>query len=408
MSGDAPEPRDATTHPTLCDASERAGLDRPRAGIVVHDLNNMLMTITATVAEALARPDLDGVSRAEFSEIGDAARRGAALTRQLLDGAARAAPALLGPALLGPALLGIDAALREMAPSLRRALGDVSLRLTLEQPEAAVRIDPAHLHRVLTNLALNARNAMPSGGALSVSSDTGTVTQAVSQFGDAVVPGCYVTIVVRDTGTGIPAVVMPRLFEPFFTTRAGSGGTGLGLASVRELVREAGGFLSVDSEVGRGTTMCVHLPRHEAAPGDGTQPVRIDDGSRTVSSRRGTVLLVDDEPSVRMLLAETLGALGLAVIEAADGAEGLRVLESAARVDMLVSDVGLPGGLNGRQLADRARVLRPGLPVLLITGYAEAAVLGEGMLETGMEVVTKPFSMAVLGRRVAAVLGRAE
>jgi two-component system cell cycle sensor histidine kinase/response regulator CckA len=398
MSGDAPEPRDATTHPTLCDASERAGLDRPRAGIVVHDLNNMLMTITATVAEALARPDLDGVSRAEFSEIGDAARRGAALTRQLLDGAARAAPALLGPA-----LLGIDAALREMAPSLRRALGDVSLRLTLEQPEAAVRIDPAHLHRVLTNLALNARNAMPSGGALSVSSDTGTVTQAVSQFGDAVVPGCYVTIVVRDTGTGIPAVVMPRLFEPFFTTRAGSGGTGLGLASVRELVREAGGFLSVDSEVGRGTTMCVHLPRHEAAPGDGTQPVRIDDGSRTVSSRRGTVLLVDDEPVLLRLAERALSRAGWGVL-AADSAT--TALDAARDADpppcMVVSDMTLPDR-DGLALVGEVRALIPALPAILTSGYAGEA-LRVRAAAAGIALLVKPFAMSELLDTVAEAL----
>lgn len=398
MSGDAPEPRDATPHPIQCDVGERAGLDGQRAGIVVHDLNNMLMTITATVAEALARPDLDGVARAEFSEIGDAARRGMALSRHLLDGAPRAAPALLGPA-----LLDIDAALREMAPSLRRALGDAALRLTLEQPEAAVRIDPAHLHRVLTNLALNARNAMPSGGVLSVSSGTVTVAQAVSQFGDAVVPGRYVTIAVRDTGTGIPAAFMPRLFEPFFTTRAESGGTGLGLASVRELVREAGGFLSVDSEVGRGTTMCVHLPRHEGPPDGGTQPVRVDDGPRTASSRLGTVLLVDDEPVLLRLAERALSRAGWRVLAAGSATTALDAARDADPPPcMVVSDMALPDR-DGLALVGEVRALIPALPAILISGYAGEALRARAAA-AGIALLVKPFGMSELLDAIAAAL----
>ncbi len=398
MSGDAPEPRDGTTQPTPCDGGERAGLDGQRAAIVIHDLSNMLMTITATVAEALARPGLDDVSRAEFSEIGDAARRGAALSRQLLDGAPRAAPTLLNPA-----LLGIDAALRGMAPSLRRALGDVSLRLTLEQPDAAVRIDPAHLHRVLTNLALNARNAMPSGGALDVSSGTGTVTQAVSQFGDAVVPGRYVTIAVRDTGTGIPAAVMPRLFEPFFTTRAGAGGTGLGLASVRELVREAGGFLSVDSEVGRGTTMCVHLPRHEWPPDGATRPVRIDDASRTASSRRNTVLLVDDEPVLLRLAERALSRAGWRVLAVSCAGDALTALEDGVQAPrIIVTDLVLPDG-DGLALVELARRRFPGLSAVLTSGYASDLLRGRAAA-AGAVFLAKPYDMAVLLNQVTKLL----
>ncbi len=393
MSGDAPEPREAATHPIPCDAGERAGLDGQRAGIVIHDLNNVLMTITAIVAEALARPGLDGVSRAEFSEIGDAARRGAALSRQLLDAAPRAAPVVLG----------IDAALREMAPSLRRALGDVALRLTLEQPEAAVRIDPAHLHRVLTNLALNARNAMPSGGALDVTSGSGTVTEAVSQFGDAVAPGRYVTIAVRDTGAGIPAAVMPRLFEPFFTTRAGSGGTGLGLASVRALVRAANGFLSVDSEVGRGTTMCVHLPRHEGSAEGGTRPVGADDGPRAVPSRRGTVLLVDDEPVLLRLAERALSRAGWGVLAALSATTAL---DAAREADpppcLVVSDMALPDR-DGLALVGEVRALIPALPAILTSGYAGEALRARAAA-AGIALLVKPFGMSELLDAVAGTL----
>ena len=393
MSADAPGSRDATTPPAACDVGERAGLGGARAGIVIHDLNNMLMTITATVAEALARPGLDDVSRAGFSEIGDAARRGVALSRQLLDGAPRAAPMILN----------IDAALREMAPSLRRALGDIPLRLTLEQPEAAVRIDPAHLHRVLTNLALNARNAMPSGGVLDVSSGTGTVTEAVSQFGDAVMPGRYVTIAVRDTGTGIPAAVMPRLFEPFFTTRAGAGGTGLGLASVRELVREAGGFLSVNSEVGRGTTMCVHLPRHEEPAGGGTQPVRIDDGPRTVSSRRGPVLLVDDEPVLLRLAERALSRAGWGVLAAGSATTALDAARGADPPPcIVVSDMALPDR-DGLALVGEVRALIPALPAILTSGYAGEALRARAEA-AGIALLVKPFGMSELLDAVAEAL----
>lgn len=390
MSGDAPELRDATPRPS--DAGDRAAPNGQRAEIV-HDFNNILMTIMATVAEALARPGLDGVSRAEFSEIGDAARRGAALARPLLDGGRLAAPVLVG----------IDSALRAMAPLLRRALGDATLSLTLEQPEAAVRIDPAHLDRVLMNLALNARNAMPGGGVLDVRSGVRDVTEAVSQFGDAVSPGRYVTIAVRDTGTGIPAALMPRLFEPYFTTRAGAGGTGLGLASVRGLVRQAGGFLGVDSEPGRGTTMWVHLPRHEAPSRGGTQPARIDDAASAPPVRQGTVLLVDDETVLLRLAERALSRAGWGVLAAASASAALDAARDADRAPcVVVSDMALPDR-DGLALVAEMRALFPGMPAILTSGYAGEALRARAAA-AGVALLVKPFGMAELLDAVAGTL----
>ena len=405
MSGGAPKPRDGVTGPAPRGVGEQAGLDGQsaqapapggigqQAGIVVHDLNNVLMTITAVVAEALARPGLDPAARAGFSEIGGAARRGAALARQLLDGASQAAPVVLG----------VDAALRALEAPLRRCLGEVGLSLVLEQPQAAVRIDPAHLDRVLTNLALNARHAMPAGGVLSVRSGVRDVSEAVSQFGDAVTPGRYVTIAVRDTGAGIPAAVMARLFEPFVTTRAGRGGTGLGLAGVRDLVRQAGGFLGVDTEAGRGTTVCVHLPRHGEAAGGGTQASMIDDDPPAAVGPRGTVLLVEDEPVLLRLAERALSRAGWDVLAATSATSALDAARSADRAPCLVvSDMTLPDR-DGLALVGEVRTLFPGLPALLTSGYADEALRRQAAA-VGIALLVKPFATAELLDAIAGAL----
>ena len=397
MRESTPDPLDGTACPTLSGAGASAGPDgQPaqasapggigqRAGVIVHDFNNVLATITAIVAEALARPGLDAVARAEFSEIGGAARRGASLVRQLLDGEPPAAPVILG----------IDAALRALEAPLRRCLGDIPLSLVLEQPGAAVRIDPAHLDRVLTNLALNARHAMPSGGVLSVRSGVRDVSEAVSQFGDSVAPGRYVTIAVRDTGTGIPAAIMARLFEPFLTTRAGRGGTGLGLAGVRDLVRQAGGFLGVDTRAGRGTTMWVHLPCEEGWAGGAARLDGTGDDLPAASSAHGAVLLVEDEPALLRLAERALSRAGWDVLAAACATSALDAARGAGRAPCLVvSDMTLPDR-DGLALVGELRALFPGLPALLTSGYAGEALRVEAEA-AGTALLVKPFTTAEL------------
>jgi CheY-like chemotaxis protein len=211
-------------------------------------------------------------------------------------------------------------------------------------------------------------------------------------------PGQYLSLCVTDTGAGMTPDVIARAFEPFFTTKPIGQGTGLGLSMIYGFVRQSGGQVRIYSEVGEGTTMCLYLPRHYGASEEGEGAPDLSQAPRAEQGQ--TVLVVDDEPTVRMLVAEVLEDLGYTAIEAADGSAGLKMLRSDARIDLLVTDVGLPGGMNGRQMADAARVTRPDLKVLFITGYAENAILGNGRLEPGMQVMTKPFVMEALASRI--------
>ena len=205
-----------------------------------------------------------------------------------------------------------------------------------------------------------------------------------------------------DTGTGMAPDVVAKAFDPFFTTKPVGQGTGLGLSMIYGFVRQSGGQARIRSAPGQGTSVCLYLPRHRGPAEDpGTAPASPD----TARAEAGeTVLVVDDEPTVRMLIAEVLDDLGYTAVEAADGPAGLAVLGSDARVDLLVTDVGLPGGMNGRQLAEAARSTRPGLKVLFVTGFAEQAVLGDSRLEAGTQVLTKPFTMDALTARVRELL----
>jgi CheY-like chemotaxis protein len=205
-----------------------------------------------------------------------------------------------------------------------------------------------------------------------------------------------VSLCVTDTGTGMSEEVMARAFDPFFTTKPLGQGTGLGLSMIYGFVRQSGGQVRIYSEAGQGTTMCLYFPRHM---GD----VEQEDAGGHEGMERGfgeTVLVVDDEATVRMLIAEVLSESFYNILEAGDGPSGLKILESGSRVDLLITDVGLPGGMNGRQVADAARVLRPNLKVLFITGYAENAAIGNGHLDPGMEILAKPFAMSTLANKV--------
>jgi CheY-like chemotaxis protein len=244
---------------------------------------------------------------------------------------------------------------------------------------------------------------MPEGGTLSIETADRLLTDADLFDQDEARPGAYVEIAVSDTGAGMAPDVLARAFEPFFTTKPTGRGTGLGLSQVFGFVRQSGGFVKLESRVGHGTTVRVYLPRFErtgfqsagsASPADLMAP-----GSRAVG---GTVLVVEDETDVREMIAKALRDLGCSVLEAEDGPAGLRIVQSHEPVDLLVTDVGLPG-LNGRQLADAARERRPGLPVMLITGYAGKA-LDDAALAPGMEVLRKPFALDALTARVCTLL----
>jgi CheY-like chemotaxis protein len=238
---------------------------------------------------------------------------------------------------------------------------------------------------------------MPDGGRITIETANRWLDDRAARERD-MPRGQYLSLCVSDTGTGMTPEIIAKAFEPFFTTKPMGQGTGLGLSMIYGFARQSGGQVRIYSEVGQGTTVCLYLPRHH---GDVAGPGEMPDLAEAPRAEQGeTVLIIDDEPSIRMLVAEVLEDLGYAAIEAADGPAGLKVLQSDVRIDLLVTDVGLPGGMNGRQVADAARVTRPNLKVLFITGYAENAAVGNGYLDVGMQVLTKPFVMEALASRI--------
>jgi len=318
------------------------------------------------------------------------ARRAAALTQRLLAFSRRQT--------LDPRPTDVNRLIAGMEELIRRTVGPT---VTVEVVGAGglwtTRVDPSQLENALLNLCINARDAMaPAGGRLTIETANKWLDERAARERE-LPPGQYVTLCVTDTGTGMAPEVAARAFDPFFTTKPLGQGTGLGLSMIYGFVRQSGGQVRIYSEPGEGTTMCLYLPRFsgsaesaESPHGDG----RIDPGDGE------TVLVVDDEPVVRMLIVDVLEENGYRVLEAADGPSGLRILQTDTRIDLLITDVGLPGGMNGRQVADAARVTRPDLKVLFITGYAENAAVGNGLLDAGMEIITKPFVMASLGAKI--------
>ena len=285
-----------------------------------------------------------------------------------------------------------------MQESIRRTAGpEVAVEVVTAGGLWKTLVDPNQLENALLNLCMNARDAMPKGGRLTI--------ETANQWLDAraardreIAPGEYVTLCVSDTGAGMTADVIRLAFDPFFTTKPIGSGTGLGLSMIYGFARQSGGQARIYSEPGQGATVSLYLPRYL-----GTAEIE-DKAIEPVAACSArcceTVLVVDDEPTLRMLVSDVLQQLGYIAIEAADGPAGLRVLQSDARIDLMISDVGLPGGMNGRQVAEAGQALRPGLKVLFITGYAENAVLNHGDLDPGMHVMTKPFAMSALASRI--------
>jgi CheY-like chemotaxis protein len=261
-------------------------------------------------------------------------------------------------------------------------------------------VDAPQLESAVLNLAINARDAMPNGGKLTIETANKWLDERAAQERD-VPSGQYVSVCVTDTGVGMPPDVVARAFDPFFTTKPMGQGTGLGLSMIYGFVRQSGGQVRIYTEVGKGTTMCLYLPRYIGT----SDEVEVASAPEPEKGFGETVMIVDDEATVRMLVHEVLTENSYCVLEAYDAASAMKVLGSAQKLDLLITDVGLPGNMNGRQLADAARETRPGLKVLFITGYAENAAVGNGHLEPGMEILTKPFPMATLANKVREMLG---
>jgi CheY-like chemotaxis protein len=295
-----------------------------------------------------------------------------------------------------------------MEELLRRTVGPaIQIETSFAAEPWPTLCDPHQLESALLNLVLNARDAMPDGGQLLIET-VNTVLRdrrgaPIEQPSRDAPPGEYVCLSVADTGTGMPPDVIARAFDPFFTTKPLGRGTGLGLSMVYGFVQQSGGHVRLRSGEGQGTTVTIYLPRHaEAVDGD------MEEGAAArlpAALGRGIVLLVEDEPNVRMVVSDVLTDLGYAVLEAESGRAGLSIADSGVRIDLLLTDVGLPGDMNGRQLADAARQRRPDLKVLFITGYADAMAVGNGHMEQGMQVMTKPFALETLAAKVHGIIG---
>ena len=365
-------------------------------GGLAHDFNNLLTGISGALELMqlrLKQGRIDDLPR-YIGAAQTSAGRAAALTHRLL-AFSRRQP-------LDPRPVDVARLIGGMEDLLRGTLGPgIVLEVKVDADTWPILADANQLENALLNLCINARDAMPDGGTVTIV----TGQEWLDEMGAAdheVPPGAYLTLCVSDTGMGMSPEVIARAFDPFFTTKPMGQGTGLGLSMIYGFVRQSGGQVQIRSTLGEGTTMCLLLPRHYGAVADAVSGAG---AGLELEGSGETVLVVDDEPGVRMLVREVLAELGYAVVEAESGAEAIDLLGGARRVDLLITDVGLPGGMNGRQVADAARAARAELPVLFITGFAENAVVGDGPLEHGMALIAKPFAMETLAARVREMLG---
>jgi len=364
-------------------------------GGIAHDFNNLLQVILGNLEFVRAKLTDDARLQQRIERAAWAAQRGATLTGQLL-AFARKQP-------LAPAAIDLAATMPDLIPLLRRTLGEhIEVRYVETAGLWPAMADPAQLEAAVLNLALNARDAMPGGGRLTIELGNKVLDEEYARDHAEVVPGDYALVAVSDTGHGMTPEVVARVFEPFFTTKPDGKGTGLGLAMVFGFVKQSGGHVKVYSEPGEGTTVKIYLPRAvgavAAAPRIGA-PVELPRGT-------GTVLVVEDEAAVREIACAILTDLGYRVLEAADGEEALLVFgANTASVDLLLTDVVLPGKVRGRELSERVRMVRPEVKVLFMSGYTENSIVHHGRLDDGVQLIGKPFKREQLARKVAEVLG---
>jgi signal transduction histidine kinase/ActR/RegA family two-component response regulator len=358
-------------------------------GGVAHDFNNILTVIIGSVEYLADLVKDDPQARRMADSVRAAAERGADLTKNLL-AFARRQP-------LRPAVVDLNTLVSETDQLLRRTLGEpVELVTRLGREVWPTEVDPSQLQTALVNLALNARDAMPNGGRLTIETQNAVLDAAYARHNADVTPGDYVMLAVSDSGAGIPKSDLERVFEPFFTTKEAGKGSGLGLSMVYGLTKQSGGHIKIYSEVGQGTTVRLYLPRGRTA---GTADAAAATAKEIVMGSE-TILVVEDDPLVREFVVGQLDALGYATEVAENAAEALARLDKMERVDLLFCDVILTGGVNGKQLADEAVRRKPGLKVLFTSGYTEDAIMHNGRLDPGVLLLTKPYRMADLARMV--------
>jgi PAS domain S-box-containing protein len=364
-------------------------------GGVAHDFNNLLQVITGNLAivRRITTDQSPRISRA-LETAANGAMRAASLTQRLL-AFSRRQP-------LNPKPIDVNALISGMSDLLHRTLGEATEVLTVRGAGLwRVEADPTELESAVLNLALNARDAMPEGGRLTIETANVDIDRIYSAQHAEVLPGQYIAIAVSDTGTGMSPEALSRAFEPFFTTKPIGEGTGLGLSQVYGFVKQSGGNVKIYSEPGHGTCVKIYLPRLA-----GLVQTEIPESPPATpeAAAEETILVVEDDDDVRAYSVEILRELGYRVIEAHDGPSALRLLERQFRVDLLFTDVVLPGGMTGAQVAAQARGAKPELKVLFTTGYARNAIVHNGRLDQGVQLITKPFSMSDLATRIRDVL----
>jgi two-component system cell cycle sensor histidine kinase/response regulator CckA len=363
------------------------------AGGIAHDFNNLLTGILSYVELIQHELRPDDPIRDDLAQIRHTGERAAALTRQLLAFSRRQ--------VLQPRVLSLNAVVSELDPMLRGLLGPVvALEITPDPALGLVLADPGQLGQVLVNLAVNARDAMPAGGTVTITTANIQLGAADDARANGVRAGAYVTLSVRDTGVGMDVPTQARIFDPFFSTRATGQGSGLGLSTVYGIVEQSGGHIAVESAPAQGATFTIFLPRHEAA--DPAPPAALD--RRRLPTGQETLLLVEDEAAVRSSVRRLLERHGYTIVEARHGQDALTLMESGAvRIDMVVTDLVMPE-IGGRELVERLRARHPGLKVLFMSGYSEMAVAGNGVMPQGSGFVEKPFTVEQLIRRTREIL----
>ena len=366
------------------------------AGGVAHDFNNML-----TVVEGYNRMILDELApndplRECAEEIHRAAERAGALTNQLLAFSRRQ--------IILPRVMNVNSVVENTERMLRRLIGeDVELALHLQLGIGNIKADPSHIEQAIVNLVVNARDAMPRGGRITVETADVVLDETYARSHVGVHPGRFVMVAVSDTGHGMNAETRRRIFEPFFTTKERGKGTGLGLATVYGTVKQVGGDIWVYSEPGKGTTLKMYFPRADDRAPEAGAPEAKSPGARAAE----TILVVEDEKAVRDLTVRILKKLGYTVLVAAGGEEAVALATSyAGTISLLMTDVVMPN-MSGRQVADELLASRPGLKILYLSGYTDGTVVHHGVLESGMDFLPKPFSREILANKIREILGRA-
>jgi CheY-like chemotaxis protein len=362
------------------------------AGGIAHDLNNILTVVTGTIeilAEGVAdRPEFAAIAKM----IDQAAARGADLTHRLI-AFARKQP-------LQPCEVDVNSLVIATADLLRPSLGEqIEVHMALAGDAARAMIDPGQLTNAILNLAFNARDAMADGGQLTIETSNVVVDDLHASMNGDVAAGNYVMVAVTDTGHGIPAGILGNVFEPFFTTREVGKGSGLGLSVVYGFVKQSNGYIRISSEEGHGTTVVMHLPQATgAAPSAGLT------GKASVEGGRETILVVEDDHLVRTFVVGQIQSLGYATLAAINAAEALAVIDGPQDIDLLFTDMVMPGSMNGRQLADAALQRRAALKILFTSGYSNEAIIHHGHLDSGVLLLAKPYRKSELARMIRAAL----